>query len=200
MSSASLSFRYQRALALRSSNQARARKVATVVYSWALENDTATHAQIDAYVRAGNMLAAAGARGAEMSEALFLDACEIVLDTRHYRRAWASFGVDWTAIPQAMVELLGGTLGVFTPEEVRGWTNEHYTPTFEYMAELHIRLMHIHPLPDGNGRMGRLLWEWAAARAGLRAPMLRTCDRAEYKRAVARKDVEKLAALLARRA
>jgi len=195
-----LSFRYQRALALRPVNQARARKVAGVIYSWTIEGETPTQPQIDAYIRASDMLALAGARGVEMSESLFLNACEIALGSRHYRRAWASFGMDWTAIPGAMVELLGGTLGVFTPEVVRGWANEYYAPTYEYMADLHIRLMHIHPLPDGNGRMGRLLWEWVAARGGMRAPMLRTCDCAEYKRAVARKDVEKLAALLARRA
>lgn len=190
-----------RNLQLRSVRIMRMKEVQTMLYSFGIEGENPTKAQLDAFIRAGNMLTRAGKRGEPLSEKLFLRVCEVALGTRRYRRANTTLPTaDWTAVPDLMVELLGGVKGVFYPEKFDGWANENFEPTYQFMAVFHIRLMYIHPLSDGNGRVGRVLFKYHAALAGLPEPVLRRSDRKQYKSAVANGDVARLAALLKRRA
>lgn len=74
---------------------------------------------------------------------------------------------------------------------------------FERLAELHAAFERIHPFPDGNGRVGRLVLTLLLVRGGYPPAVIYKADRSKYLKALRRadeRDVGPLSELLARSA
>lgn len=64
------------------------------------------------------------------------------------RRTGKNIGVDWTAIPIELRQLL---------DDVKYWIEHKVYPPDEIAVRLHHKLVWIHPFPNGNGRHARLI-------------------------------------------
>lgn len=150
----------------------------------------------DEWAKAAEFLYSAGRRGICMTESLALDALEIWCGCRTYRQMNCNLGVDYTQVPQQMVELLGGTRWSFSTGDVtyKGWYEENFKPTKKFLAEFHVRFERIHPLFDGNGRWGRLLLVHGYGRMSRKPALI--VDREAYLDAIRKEDVQELAKLL----
>jgi len=58
--------------------------------------------------------------------------------------------------------------------------NEHPMFPEEIAREMHVDFEHCHPFEDGNGRVGRMLWQWHRLKLGLSVKVIWCCDRDEY--------------------
>lgn len=65
-----------------------------------------------------------------------------------YRLSDKNIGVTWDMIPEEIAKLIG---------DARYWVDERPFPDDEAGARFHYRFELIHPFPNGNGRLGRLL-------------------------------------------
>jgi Fic-DOC domain mobile mystery protein B len=65
-----------------------------------------------------------------------------------YRLSDKNVGIAWDRIPEEIAKLIG---------DARYWVDERPFPDDETGARFHYRFELIHPFPNGNGRLGRLL-------------------------------------------
>ncbi|GLQ93769.1 mobile mystery protein B [Dyella acidisoli] len=112
-----------------------------------------------------------------------------------YRQSDRNIGVDYYRIHQEM--------RVFV-DDVRYWIEHAIYPADELAVRFHHRLVWIHPFPNGNGRLSRLLADRLVVNLGEprftwgRAHLVSAGDvRARYVDALRKADAHDLAALLA---
>lgn len=168
--------------------------------SYAIEQihpDEQHTALFDGYVEATKLLWDAGIRGQKMSEKLFLEALELWLGYPAYWRTMnLNIGIDWTQLPTAMIEFLGGKTFSFSGgKRYAGYVNERFRPGLSFVAECHIEFEHIHPLLDGNGRSGRLFNVYLFGRNNHKPPII--YDRKAYLKAVSGRNVALLTTVFA---
>lgn len=65
-----------------------------------------------------------------------------------YRRSDRNIGVDWHSIPLEMRNLI---------DDARAWLEFGTFPADELAVRFHHRLVWVHPFPNGNGRISRLM-------------------------------------------
>jgi Fic-DOC domain mobile mystery protein B len=65
-----------------------------------------------------------------------------------FRRSEKNVGIPWIQIPEACRNLF---------DDAKYWLENETFPLDEIAARLHHRLTVIHPFPNGNGRLARLL-------------------------------------------
>ena len=65
-----------------------------------------------------------------------------------YRRSDRNVGVAWVRIPVELRMFL---------DDVRAWVSHNAYPRDELAARFHHRLVWIHPFPNGNGRLSRMM-------------------------------------------
>lgn len=65
-----------------------------------------------------------------------------------FRRSEKNVGIPWEQVPEALRNLF---------DNVAYWLEHHTFSLQEIAARLHHRLTEIHPFPNGNGRVARLL-------------------------------------------
>lgn len=112
-----------------------------------------------------------------------------------YRRSDRNIGVDYYRIHPEMRVFI---------DDVRYWLEHHTYPADEFAVRFHHRLVWIHPFPNGNGRLSRLLADRLVVSLGKprftwgKANLLSADDaRARYVDGLRKADGHDLVALLA---
>jgi len=70
------------------------------------------------------------------------------------------------------------------------WNEETMLKVISFAGEAHTKFVHIHPFPDGNGRLARILSGLVLQQFGLPLPMFLKENRSEYMRAVSRATID----------
>jgi fido (protein-threonine AMPylation protein) len=91
------------------------------------------------------------------------------------------------------VENVNETLGTFATLWLGG--QEKQTHTIEHLARVHAAFERIHPFPDGNGRVGRLVLTHLLVRTGYPPAIIEKDERTGYLKALRRADEDDCGAL-----
>ena len=74
-----------------------------------------------------------------------------------YRLSDKNIGVPWTMIPQAVRDVC---------DDAKAWIEFDSHAEVEIAVRLHLRMVQVHPFPNGNGRHARLLADVVIERLG----------------------------------
>jgi len=133
-------------------------------------------ADVDRYRSAFDFLVSMASRRVPIDAELVLEIHERAVGGARYRSSAIRVGSqrsfpNWRQVPELMNEVLG--------------LREAADFTLADVARLHVELVMIHPFPDGNGRVARLLSSYILMRLGFRSTLFTAVEQ-HYRRQPAR--------------
>lgn len=131
----------------------------------------------------------------QLTEALIIQLNETInkniRDTSGYRQVQVYIR-GAKDIPPSAIEVRGKMMYL-----VEDFNNNEQIPLLEKVAHFHIMFEHIHPFEDGNGRTGRLLFNFELIKQGQAPVIIPDERRVEYFNYIAEYDTEGLTKMLA---